>query len=210
VNRRLGFLLAIGGLAAGVAVAAALSLTVFRGEAERADFAQNAEFIKRGRPDIALCVSWHRGSPDDPVEQELSSRLESALGDNKRGIWRGSFLESEPLIVESPCPVGPTVDGSTTDVMEYITDLRVVDSPGPYAVYVFVVGPAHLEALDKLNVGRVVPHEYVDPDPQRPGGYEQVASAIYLSAEDYEKGDVLARRVAEALGCTEECAPRGQ
>lgn len=178
--------------------------SVLGGEAQRQDFADNLEFLKRGRPVIALCVSDLRTRGAN--ETDALSRVDEAIAANRNSLWKGSFLEEERIDVDSPCASTPTVD-SATDFLEYITDIRVVDQPGPHILNVFVVDSGFLETLSKLNLGRVIPHEYIDGAPGRPGGFQQVSSAFYVTAVELEDRDFVARNVAEALGCTEECAP---
>ena len=198
------FLLIAGALVAGIAAGTFLFSSVFQGEAEREDFQHNSDFFKRGRPDFAICVSDYTADPAS--KSDLVSRVEGATDENKDTLWKDTFLEAEPVKVESPCPAGPTIDENTTDVSQYITGIRIVEEPGPYVLYVHVVDASLLATLDRLNLEHVVPQEYIDPSPNQPAGYEQVATAIYLSRAEFETPEFLARQVAEALGCTESCS----
>ena len=204
-SRSRSLLLIVGALIVGFGTGAFLLSSVLGGEAApRQDLAENSDFFKRGRTGFALCVGDFSNSP--ATGSELSSGLTRAVDDNKSGLWKGSFLEVEDVKVKSPCPAGPTVDESTKDVLQYLGDIRIVDKPGPYIVYVHIVNASLLATLDRLNLGRVLPQEYIDPSPNQPAGYQQVASGVYLSRDEFEKPEFLARQIAEALGCTEACA----
>ena len=204
-------LLTTGALVIGLGAGAFLLFSVLGGEeagSQDEDFARNSEFFRRGRPDFALCVSDYTG---DPLSgSELSARLKRAVDHNKANLWKNSFLEVEDIKVESPCPKGPPVSENTADVNQYLLDIDVVDQPGPYVMYVHVVDAPLLATLDRLNLGRIMPQEYIDPNPNQPAGYEQVASSLFLSRDEFEQPDFLARQVAEALGCTELCARGSQ
>lgn len=190
----------------GAAIGALLLGSRGAGEAEqREDFAHNLEFFKRGREDFAVCVSDYTNAALS--ESNLLSRVETAVGENKATLWDNSFLENEPILVDSPCPKGPTVTAETGDVMDYLSSIPVVEEPGPYILYVHVVGRPVLDTLDRLNLTRIQRQELADFTPNQPAGYEQVAAALYLSREEFEDGEFLARQIAEALGCTEGCAP---
>jgi len=203
-TKRGQLLLACVGAIAGLAAGAFIFTTVAPGEADRQDFADNAAFLKHGRRSLAVCVSDVSGTLGK--EADVASLVENARDDNKRSLWKNSFLESEPLSVKAPCPVGPTVSKDTASIDEYLTSIRVVDTPGPYVLYIFVVDQETLQTLAKLNLERVIPHEFIDPDPDEPAGYVQVAAALYVSREEIQDRSYIARQIAQALGCTEACS----
>ena len=204
VTRGKRLFLVASALVLGFGAASLLLVPRFRGEAKRQDFARNSEFIRSGRPAFAICISDLTTNALAPAD--LSSRIGDATKENRRTLWKGSFLEAEPIVIESPCPTGPSIDEKTSDISQYLADIRVVDKPGPYVVNVFVVEPSFLDTLARLNLGRVEPYEFIDPDPRQPGGYQQVSAAVYVSAAEFDQPAFLARNVAEALGCTETCS----
>lgn len=73
-------------------------------------------------------------------------------------------------------------------------------------LYIFVVGPETLDILTKLNLERIIPHEFIDPNPNQPAGYQEVAAALYVSSEEFQDQAYVARQIAESLGCTESCS----
>ena len=197
-------------LAAAVLVGAGVGLWLLSstGEGEagpRADFEQNSEFFKRGRSEFAICVSDYT-DPSANIS-DLSARVERAVEENKAALWKGSFLEVEDIKVDSPCPKGPTFDERTANLMEQLGNIPIVDEPGAFILYVHVVGPELLATIDRLKLGgRIMPQELFDDSPNQIAGYVQVAAALYLSRTEFEQPEYLARQVAEALGCTEDCA----
>ena len=204
LSRRSRLFLAIFGVIVGLAAGVFILTSVFPGQAERKDFADNAAFLKQGRLSLSLCVSDMTG--DRAPASDIVSQIQGARDANKSSLWKNSFLESEPLDVTTPCPTGPTVGKGTIGVEDYLTSIRVVDKPGPYVLYVFVVSPETLDILARLNLDRVIPQEYIDPDPNQPAGYQQVATALYVNAEEFRDQAYLARQIAESLGCTERCS----
>lgn len=203
----LGLYLLAGGLLLGAAVGTFLLVSDGQGEAgPRADFEQNSEFFRHGRSEFAICVSDYTGPSANGAG--ISGRIEGAVASNKAALWKGSFLEFEDVRVDSPCPKGPTFDESTADLMEHLGNIPIVDEPGPFILYVHVLEPELLATIDRLKLGgRIMPQELFDATPNQIAGYEQVAAALYLSREEFERPEFLARQIAEALGCTEGCAP---
>lgn len=200
--------LLVGGLLLGAAIGTFLLVSNGQGEAgPRADFEQNSEFFRHGRDEFAICVSDYTAPSADAAG--LSGRVERAVDNNKAALWKGSFLEVEDIQVDSPCPKGPTFDENTANLMEHIANVPIVDEPSPFILYVHVVSPELLATIDRLGLGgRILPQELFDATPNQIAGYEQVAAALYLSREEFERPEFLARQVAEALGCTEGCAPQ--
>lgn len=195
-----GLFLLVGGLLLGAAVGIFLLVSDGQGEAgPRADFEQNSEFFKRGRQEFAICVSDYT----DPSanRSNLSARVERAVEENKAAVWKGSFLEVEDVQVDSPCPKGPTFDESTANLMEQLGNIPIVDEPGPFILYVHVVGPDLLATIDRLKLGgRILTQELFDDSPNQIAGYVQVAAALYLSRAEFEQPEFLARQIATALG----------
>lgn len=189
---------------AGILAGVLLLQTDLRTQAEPgAEFSDSAEFLKRGRPELAIGVRWGVGGESGGAKH--TGNVEEAIAANKDALWRNTFLEFERIRVEEPCPKGPPV-GSASDIGSYLAQIDVVDDPSPYIVFVHVVGDETLKTLDELNLGRIVPQEYVDGSPGSPGGYEQVSAALHVTEQEFEDIDLLGRYIAEALGCTEACS----
>jgi hypothetical protein len=167
--------------------------------------AQNSEFFKRGRPDFAICVSNYTDAAAS--SSSLTTHVTEAVEKNKATLWKNSFLAEEDIKIDSPCPKGPTFDESTTDVMDHLGSIPIVEEPGPYILYVHVLEPSYFAIIERLKLGgRIMPQEFVDPDPSKPGGNEQRAAGLYLTLGEFQQPEFLARQVAEAIGCTEGCA----
>lgn len=191
-------------LAVAVLVGAGVGLWLLSstGEGEtgpRANFQQNSEFFKRGREEFAICVSDY--TDPSAAGSGLSARVERAVEENKAAVWKGSFLEVEDINVDSPCPKGPTFDESTANLMEQLGNIPIVDEPGPFILYVHVVGPDLLATIDRLKLGgRILTQELYDDSPNQIAGYVQVAAALYLSRAEFERPEYLARQISTALG----------
>lgn len=182
-----------------------LSSTNEREAGVRPAFERNLEFFKRGREDFAICVSDYTATAES--SSGLTSRVRAAVGKNKAGFWQDTFLEAEPIVVDSPCPKGPTFDENTRNLMEHLGSIPIVEEPGPYILYVHVLSEPHFALIDDLKLGgRIMEQELADFSPNQVAGYEQVAAALYLTRAEFEDPVFLARQVAEALGCTEGCA----
>lgn len=198
----------VGAVAFGIVIGSAFVLVARDDEAsgeQRPEFRAAAEFYKRGREDFKICVSDYTDRAGSA--STLADATKEAIGANKDDLWKGTFLEFETVKVESPCPAGPTFTDDTADVMEFLDSIPVVDSPGPYILYVHVVPQSTIDTLDRLKPGRILVQEFVDPDPNQPGGLEEVAAALFMTNEEFAGPAHLARQIAEALGCTEGCGP---
>ena len=190
----------------GIAIGVWLLSTGGSGQAgTRPDFERNLDFFKRGREDFAICVSDYTATAGS--SSELRSRVRTSVDENKAGFWRDTFLEAEPIVVDSPCPKGPTFDEHTRNAMEHSGSVPIVEEPGPYIPYIHVLDESHFALIDELKLGgRIMEQELADFSPNQVAGYEQVAAALYLTRVEFEDPAFLARQVAEALGCTEGCA----
>ena len=163
------------------------------------------EFFKRGREEFAICVSDYTTTAGN--SSDLTAHVRTAVDDNKAGFWRDTFLEAEPIIVDGPCPKGPTFDENTRDVMEHLGNIPIVEEPGPYILYVHVLDESHFALIDELKLGgHIMTQELADFTPNQVAGYEPVAVALYLTRAQFEDPVFLARQLAQALGCNEGCA----
>lgn len=174
---------------------------------DRPDFQANLDFFKRGRADFAVCVSDYTDAARSA--SDLTNRLEASVDVNKSELWRDTFLEEESIVVDSPCPKGPTFNENTRDVMDHLASVPIVEEPGPYILYVHVLDDAHFALIDELKLGgRIMAQEMADFTPNQVAGYEQVAAALYMTRAEFDEPAFLSRQIAEALGCTEGCAPQ--
>ncbi len=205
-KRTTGFVLLAITLLVGAGIGVWVFLSTNEGEAGlRPGFERNLEFFKRGREDFAICVSDYTATAGNT--SDLTAHVGNAVDDNKAGLWQDTFLEAEPIIVESPCPKGPTFDENTRDVMEHLGNIPIVEEPGPYILYVHVLEQSHIAVIDELKLGSyIMTQELADFSPNQVAGYEPVAVALYLTSAQFDDPVFLAQQIAKALGCTEDCA----